>query len=529
MSSTQEIRKTENPQNNLSSVEMPCFLDDDRCDDCPTDFPNKTCSEFGPTLNPNLKQFWLTKADVKIFRGGRSSSKTWDAAGMATHLADSYKTKFLCVRQFQNRISESVYANLKIQIERFDLEKNFDAQKSILYQTRTGSEFHFYGIHRNIAEIKGFEGADVLWIEEGEGLTEEQWRILEPTIKKEGAEIWIVYNPRLQTDFIETSPLFKHDPENGVIVRHINYDENPFLSKTALRRINKLKKADPDEYSYVYLGVPRSNDDSAVIKRTWIESAIDVHIKLGIEPSGSKAIGFDVADDGADLNSQCYKHGIVALWSEHWKGGEDKILKSCSRVYRKALEMGAEINYDSIGVGAAAGNKFSELNDARKEEHNQAGTKGKFIPIQYEKFIAGGEVANPDKFYIDAGGQQITNKEFFCNLKSQSWWLAGDRFRNTYNAIQNDGKFNVETGKVICNNGEKFDVEDLISISSDMPNLANLVTELSTPKRDFSKDGKVKVESKDDLKARDIKSHNDADSFVMAYAPKKPKISSIFS
>lgn len=451
-----------------------------------------------PTLNPALRDFWRTKSDLKVLKGGRASSKTWDTAGFAVFLARTYSVKFLCIRQFQNKIQESVYAVLKIQIERFGLEDEFDIFKSVIRHKHTGSEFHFYGIHRNIAEIKGFEGADICWIEEGEGLTAEQWSVIEPTLRKEGAECWLLYNPRLEIDFVET---FKHDPENGVIVRHINYDENPFLSKTMLRKIAKLKKLDREEYEHIYLGIPKSNDDEAVIKRSWIEASIDAHIKLNIEILGSKEIGFDVADGGKDLCSQVYKHGIVALWGEHWKAGEDELLKSCKRVYRKAVDLGSDINYDSIGVGALAGSKFKELND----ENIKHGRKG---DVGYTKFIAGGKVINPDGYYVKAEKEKITNAEFFSNLKSQAWWLAADSFRNTYNAVVN---------------GEKFETEDLISISSDMPNLPNLVTELSTPKRDFAKDGRVKVESKDDLAKRGIASHNDADAFIMAYAPKKRK------
>lgn len=456
------------------------------------------------TLNPVLKSFWKTKADLKVLKGGRASSKTWDTAGFAVFLASNYTVKFLCVRQFQNRISESVYAVLKIQIERFGLQDDFDVQKTVIRHKGTGSEFHFYGIHRNIAEIKGFEGADICWIEEGEGLTADQWTTIEPTMRKEGAECWLIYNPRLETDFVETSELFKHNPEEGVIVRHINYDENPFLSETMLRKIAKLKRLDRDEYEHIYLGIPKSNDDEAVIKRSWIMAAIDAHKKLDIEILGSKEIGFDVADDGKDLCAQVYRHGIVSLWGEHWKAGEDELLKSCTRVYRKAVEFGADINYDSIGVGALAGSKFKELNE---EPENKT-------EIGFTKFIAGAKVINPDGYYVEAGKEKITNAEFFCNLKAQAWWLLADRFRNTYNAIVN---------------GEKFDPEDLISISSDMPGLQNLVMELSTPRRDFAKDGRVKVESKEDLSKRDVKSPNDADAFVMAYAPKKRARRSFFN
>lgn len=483
------------------------------CNDCPSDYPEKTCTDHlkgtcleheKPTLNPALKDFWTTKADTKVLKGGRASSKTWDAAGFAVFLASNYTVKFLCVRQFQNKIAESVYAVLKIQIERFGLSDEFDIQKTVIRHKTTGSEFHFYGIHRNIAEIKGFEGADICWIEEAEGLTPEQWSIIEPTLRNEGAECWILYNPRLETDFVETSDLFKHDPEEGVIVRHINYDENPFLSETMLRKIAKLRRLDRDEYEHIYLGIPKSNDDEAVIKRSWVMAAIDAHIKLDIEILGSKEIGFDVADSGKDLCSQVYKHGIVALWGENWKAAEDELLKSCTRVYRKAVEFDADINYDSIGVGALAGAKFKELNEESDSKND----------IGFTKFIAGAGVVNPDGYYVKAGKEKITNKEFFCNLKAQAWWLVADRFRNTYNAVVN---------------GEEFDTEDLISISSDMPGIQNLIIELSTPRRDFSKDGRVKVESKEDLAKRDVKSHNDADAFVMAYAPKKRKRRSFFN
>ena len=37
-----------------------------------------------------------------------------------------------------------------------------------------GSEFAFYGIERNVDEIKSFEGCDILWIEEAHNLTKEQ-------------------------------------------------------------------------------------------------------------------------------------------------------------------------------------------------------------------------------------------------------------------------------------------------------------------------------------------------------------------
>lgn len=448
-------------------------------------------STVRPSLNPNLKSFWKTKADVKILKGGRASSKTWDAAGFAIFLASQYKVKFLCMRQFQNKIKESVYAILKIQIERFGLQDEFEVLASEIKHRTTGASFHFYGIHRDIAEIKGFEGADIGWIEEGEGLTKEQWEVIEPTIRSEGAECWILYNPRLVSDYVEE---FTHDLEQGVLVHQINYDENPFLSSTMLRKIERMKAKDYDQFQHIYLGVPLTDDDNVVIKRSWIESAIDAHIKLGIEPTGVKRIGFDVADGGKDLCAQIFTHGIVTLWGELWKGKEDELLISSKRVYSKALEMGACINYDSIGVGSGCGAKFDELNKERKSD-------GGYVAISYSKFIAGAEVDKPDSYYIDSVDAKVTNKDFFENLKAQAWWVIADRFRNTHNAITK---------------GESFSPSELISICSDIKDLKTLVTELSTPNRKFSKSGKVMVESKEDLKKREVDSPNYADAFIMS-------------
>ena len=446
-------------------------------------------------LNPSLKEFWETKADIKVLKGGRASGKSWDAAGFSIYLASRFCVKFLFVRQFQNRLSDSMHALLMTQIDRFELSDQFIVNNSIIKNTRTGSGFYFYGVNRNLPEIKGFEGADILIFDEAEGLSKEQWEIIEPTIRKEGSEIWVIYNPRLICDFVETN--FNNDPENGVMVRHINYQENEFLSESMLRKIDRLKSSNFEEYEHIYLGVPRTDDDSAVIKRSWIEAAVDAHKTLGIQPSGSRRVGFDVADSGSDLCAMVSSHGFLAISGDQWKGKEDEILQSCTRVYAAAIESKSKIVYDSIGVGASAGSIFKQMNQDRKQQAMGG-------MCAYSKFIAGAKVANPDGLYSQGGDEKIKNKDYFSNLKAQAWWLVADRFRNTYNAVTH------------C---EVFNDDELISISSEFPHLDILINELSTPWRKFDNLGRVKVESKDDLIKRGVKSPNYADAFIMAYAP----------
>jgi len=443
-----------------------------------------------PVLNPNLKEFWAAPARNRVLYGGRDSSKTWDAAGNAILLAQFTKVRFMATRQFQNRISDSVYTVLCTQIERFGMSDRFDIGATSIYCPSTGSDFLFYGRARNLSEIKGTEGVDIHWGEEMELLTQEEWMIIDATIRKEGSEHWIIFNPRLAQDFVYQR--FVVNPPADTIVRLINYNENQFISQTSLKRIEAMKLEAPEDYEHYYLGVPWADDEQAVIKRSWIEACVDAHIKLGFEPMGEKRLGFDVADDGDDKCANLYSHGSVAIWGEEWNGGEDELLKSCSRTYQNAVQYGANIQYDSIGVGAGCGAKFDEINEAQGKN------------VQYSKFNAGAGVFEPERYYAENRLDRIKNKDYFSNLKAQTWWLVADRFRNTFDAIKN---------------GTQYKQDELISIASTMPNLEKLKTELSTPKRDFDANGRVKVESKKDLAKREVKSPNLADAFMMCYAP----------
>lgn len=450
-----------------------------------------------PKLNPALEPFWRAEATGRVLYGGRISSKSTDAAGNALLMAKAGRVRFLCVRQFQNKIAESVYTLLRLQMERFGWTDEFDVTDRHIGHKVNGSEFIFYGLARNLQEIRSLEDIDVTWIEEAHFLTKEQWDVLEATInRKDGSEIWLIFNPMYATDFAYQR--FVVNPPEGYIVRKINYEENPFLSETARKIIARCRKESEDDYQHIYLGNPKQDAEGAVIKRSWIEAAIDAHLKLGFEATGKHTIGFDVADDGEDACANVYSHGSVALWSDEWRAREDELLKSCMRTYAAASERQAEIRYDSIGVGASCGAKFDELNQVRD----------KHLRRKYAKFNAGAAVERPEEYYVSDRQDRIKNKDFFANLKAQTWWGIADRFRNTYNAI---------------NRGEKFKDDELISISSDMPHLEKLKTELSTPKRDFDRNGRVKVESKEDLAKStriggSVPSPNLADAFVMAFA-----------
>ena len=442
-----------------------------------------------PTLNPALKPFWKTRVlpdgtpvSMRVLHGGRMSSKSHDAAGMAIARANHHKELFLCTRMYQNKIEDSVYTLLKDKISYFGLEANFNIFANSIEHKTNGSMFKFYGIARNIEEIKSFEGATVWWNEESQSLTKKMFTTIRPTImRNDGAEMWFTMNGQIVSDY--SWQRLVESPPKGALVRKINYDENQFLSESALRDIAEEFEEDYELADHVYNGIPYADDDQSIIKRSWVNACVDAHVKLELDLFGSLCAGYDVADSGADRNCVTVFDGAVAITMDAWKAGEDELERSSVRAYKHLGNSGGILSYDSIGVGAGVGSIL----------------KGKGYK-NYSKFNAAAEVFNPTREY----SPKITNKKKFENLKAQAWRDVADRMRNTFNAVTK---------------GMAYDISELISISSDLKGLEELKSELSAPRADYSKRGLDMVESKKEVKKRIEKSHDLADSFIMGACP----------
>jgi phage terminase large subunit len=253
-----------------------------------------------------------------------------------------------------------------------------------------------------------------------------------------------------------------------------------------------MLERDPDAYRHIYGGEPVASDGLSVIKSEWVRSAIDAHVKLGIAQIGRREGGFDVADDGPDANAVIFRQGIVTFYAKEWKDRDP--VAAAGRAHAECLEHNVEwLRYDDIGVGAGAKGEFRKLQQGEIDARNRG-----FTRVQTEGFNAGGAVHDPDSDYMP--GKK--NKDMFLNAKAQAWWTLADRFRNTHNAV----------------NGKPHDPDKLISLARGLSGLEKLCAELTMPQKDYM-NGRVKVESKADMKKRGIASPNLADALVMAYLP----------
>ena len=446
-------------------------------------------------LNENLKCFWDNLKQINVLYGGRLSSKTYDVCSYLLYISAKYKVRILCLRRFQNKLSESVFSTFKTILDKDQYLANFFDISANGIKSKCGSQFIFYGIERNLTEIKGLDSIDITFFEESELLTSKQYNLIKPTVlRKQGSFLIFVFNPRYDTDFVYKT--FVNKTLVNLNKKIINYHDNPFLSKSAKSLIDiEKKELDENEFNNIYLGIPLSESLDTLIKRKWILACIDAHKILNIENAGQNFVGYDVADDGKDKNAIVGRYGILINHIEEWKADEDELVKSTMKVYNYAIQHNAKIIYDSIGVGASVGSTINSLN------------LDKNTNIKHIKFNAGASVNRPKQIYKD----KIKNIDMFANLKAQAWWEIADKIKYTYNAVNN--KY------------DKIDQDMIISISSLINDIDSLIIELSTPRKDFDNSGRVKVESKKDLAKREIDSPNKADAFIMClFEPKERNI-----
>lgn len=196
--------------------------------------------------------------------GGRGAAKSWGFARALLVQGAASPLRILCAREIQNSIQDSVHRLLSDQVVALGLESFYRVLQTSITGIN-GTEFIFTGLRQqDVAKIKSFEGVDRVWCEEAQAISKKSWDILIPTIRKPGSEIWVSFNPELDTD--ETYQRFVVDPPSGASVVCINYHDNPWFPAELERERTDLQTRDPEAYENVWEGKCKSSVDGAIYK-----------------------------------------------------------------------------------------------------------------------------------------------------------------------------------------------------------------------------------------------------------------------
>lgn len=190
----------------------------------------------------------------KFLKGGRGSAKSWSVARALLIQGAQQPHRVLCTREVQKSIKQSVHQLLKDQIQAMNLGGFYQVLETEI-RGKNGTTFHFSGLSDHTADsIKSFEGCTRVWIEEGQAITKRSWQILTPTIRAAGSEIWVTYNPQLETDETHQRAVGdKRDPETVTV--DINYWDNPWFPEVLEKERQHAQKTLPkEEYAHIWEG-----------------------------------------------------------------------------------------------------------------------------------------------------------------------------------------------------------------------------------------------------------------------------------
>jgi phage terminase large subunit len=209
----------------------------------------------------------------KVLYGGRGGGKSENIARALLVMGMQKPIRVLCAREFQNSITESVHQTLAGVIRLYELEAFYEIQASTI-KGINGTEFVFKGIKHNYTSLKSYQGVDICWIEEAANVSKASWDVIVPTIRKEGSEIWISFNPNLEDD--ETYQRFVVSPPPDSWVLKVNWDANPWFPDVLKAEKDHLKAKDPQAYKNVWEGHCKQSVDGAIFANE-IAKAIEEH------------------------------------------------------------------------------------------------------------------------------------------------------------------------------------------------------------------------------------------------------------
>jgi phage terminase large subunit len=215
-----------------------------------------------PTVEfPEKLECLFQPSRYKVLYGGRGGAKSWGIARALLILGAQRKLRIACGREIQKSIADSVHHLLKEQIGAMGLSAKYKIFETYI-EGSNGTLITFHGLKTNVVSLKSIEGIDIFWAEEAQTISKTSWDTLTPTIRKDGSEIWVSFNPELDTD--ETYKRFVLNPPTNSIVLKIDYPDNPWFSDVLQQEMEDCREKSEDDWLHIWMGSTKQVLDGAI-------------------------------------------------------------------------------------------------------------------------------------------------------------------------------------------------------------------------------------------------------------------------
>lgn len=250
-------------------------------------------------------------------KGGRASGKShFFAESVVERLLIEPDSRIVCIREIQRSLKFSAKQLIEDKIEALNVGHMFDVQATEIHRRGGNGLIIFQGMQDHTADsIKSLEGFDVAFCEEAQSLSARSIELLDPTMRKDGAELWFSWNPRSKDDAVEK--LFREN-DMGYLV-HVNYTDNPFVPQAMIELAQAALARDPDRYNHVWLGQYESISESQVFYGKWQVDEFEpmqgwdgpyLGVDFGFRPDPLVAIKCWVHDERLYIEKEAYGVGI---------------------------------------------------------------------------------------------------------------------------------------------------------------------------------------------------------------------------
>jgi len=287
--------------------------------------------------------------------------------------------------------------------------------------------------------------------------------------------------------------------------------------------------------------------ENLVVEARWLEASqklLDALIKKGVDvpPRNSYSRGVGGLDVGGGAAPSVFiaRHGPYVGTPIPWKSDDGNTTITAEKALRYARRQRTEfLHFDApaVGKGVASTLRLSDPKDrvmdpipleepggpplnetpeqrARREvEAMFAGSQPEDAPraIMGEQLVKarGIQTGNPANSWVRWPDGR-TSRQSFANLKAEIWWVLRHRFQASYElwlwATDQDG-------------GVQHDLDEVLFLPAGCEQLKK---ELVGPTWHEKPNGKVAIESKDDLKKRGVASPDEADTLALTFVPIPP-------
>jgi len=159
----------------------------------------------------------------------------------------------VCGRELQNSIDDSSMAEVKaaIRSEEWMLDYYDIGEKYIT--TKDGKiDFSFVGLRHNIDSVKSKAKIRLLWVDEAEKVSATSWSKADNTVREEGAETWVTWNPERKGS--PTDIKFRQNPPPESKIIALNWRDNAKFPSTLNKKRLHVLETSPDQYDHEWEG-----------------------------------------------------------------------------------------------------------------------------------------------------------------------------------------------------------------------------------------------------------------------------------